>query len=195
MNRAVAYNHLIGVSDAPVGSGSDGGDVEDVLRRLDRVETSVVELRAEVGEVREQVGVIAAKIPYLATAASVAELKTEMVKSMSELRSEMTEGFSELRSEMAASDSKLRSEMTGLRSEMAASDSALRSEITGLRSEMATSVSDLKSENKSIAAIIPHLLTAASLAAAETRIIKWFIGTAASLTALVSTLAFTIAKF
>src|SRR5581483_2494844 len=146
-------------------------------RRLDRVETSVVELRAEVGEVREQVGVIAAKIPYLATAASVAELKTEMVKSMSELRSEMTEGFSELRSEMAASDS------------------ALRSEITGLRSEMATSVSDLKSENKSIAAIIPHLLTAASLAAAETRIIKWFIGTAASLTALVSTLAFTIAKF
>src|SRR5581483_700415 len=106
----------------------------------------------------------------------------------------------------ADSDSKLRSEMTGLRSEMAegfselrsemeASDSALRSEITGLRSEMATSVSDLKSENKSIAAIIPHLLTAASLAAAETRIIKWFIGTAASLTALVSTLAFTIAKF
>jgi len=177
MNLSVAYNHLIGVSDAPVGSGSGGGDVEDVMRRLDRVETSVVDLRTEVGGLREEVGnlrtevaVITTQIPYLATAASVAELKTEMVKSISELRSEMTKGFSQLRSEMTEGFSQL-------------------------RSEMAASVSELKSENKSIAATIPHLATAASVAAAETRIIKWFLGTAASLTALVSTLAFTIAKF
>ena len=46
-----------------------------------------------------------------------------------------------------------------------------------------------------ILATIPHLATAASLAAMETRIIKWFIATATTLTALATTVAFSIAKF
>jgi hypothetical protein len=111
MGSVVAYNHRSDVPDSSGGSGSGGGDVDDILRRLGNVETSV-------GALRTQVDTIAATIPHLATAKSV----------------------------------------------------------------------------DAILATLPHLATAASVAAMETRIIKWFIATAATLTALATTVAFSIAK-
>ena len=46
--------------------------MDDILKRLGNVEASV-------GELKVQVGVIAATIPHLATAASVAEIKAMVV--------------------------------------------------------------------------------------------------------------------
>jgi hypothetical protein len=56
------------VSNSSAGSGSGGGDVEDILKRLGNVETHVSELRS-------QVSAILAIIPHLATKADVADLR------------------------------------------------------------------------------------------------------------------------
>jgi hypothetical protein len=55
-------------ADSSVGSGSGGGDVEDILKRLGNVETHVSELRS-------QVSAILAVIPHLATKADVADVR------------------------------------------------------------------------------------------------------------------------
>jgi hypothetical protein len=83
----------------------------------------------------------------------------------------------------AASVSDLRTEMANLRTELLASDAANKEELM-------TSISANTAELSRIAAIIPHLATAASVTAMENRMIRWFIGTAITLT----TLAFSIAK-
>lgn len=67
--------------------------------------------------------------------------------------------------------------------------------VSDFRAEVAESHSELKAQMRGIQATIPHLATAASVAAMETRIIKWFIATATTLTALATTVAFSIAKF
>jgi hypothetical protein len=54
------------VSNSSVGSGSGGGDVEDILKRLGNVET--------------QVSAILAVIPHLATKADVADVRAEVVQ-------------------------------------------------------------------------------------------------------------------
>jgi hypothetical protein len=124
MGNVVEYSPRGTVSNSSVGSGSGGGDVEDILRRLGNLET--------------QVGSILTLIPHLATAKSV-------------------------------------------------------SEITALIPHLAT---------KADVAAIPHLATKADLAeirtdvaAIETKIIKWIIATVLSSSALMSALAFSIAKF
>ena len=66
MNNVVGYNSRNTVSNSSVGSGSGGGDVEDILRRLGNVATLVSELRA-------QVSAILAIIPHLATKADLAD--------------------------------------------------------------------------------------------------------------------------
>jgi hypothetical protein len=65
VGNVVGYNPRSTVSNSSVGSGSGGGDVEDVLKRLGNVETHVSELRL-------QVSAILAIIPHLATKADVA---------------------------------------------------------------------------------------------------------------------------
>jgi hypothetical protein len=109
--------------------------VDDILSRLGHVEKSVTKIEAT--------------LPHLATAASVAELRSELTN-----------------------------EIKG---------------VTTVIPHLATAESVAK-----IAAIIPHLATAASvmameakISAMESKIIKWFVGTAIALT----TLAFSIARF
>jgi hypothetical protein len=71
MGNVVGYNPRGTVSDSSVGSGSGGGDVEDILKRLGNVETHVAELRS-------QVSAILAIIPHLATKADVADVKADV---------------------------------------------------------------------------------------------------------------------
>lgn len=94
MGQSVVYSHPYGISKSSISSGSGGGDVEDILKRLGNVEASVADLRvqvgvivgtiphlataASVGELRKEVGALAAVIPHLATVASVAELGSKM---------------------------------------------------------------------------------------------------------------------
>jgi hypothetical protein len=69
MGNVVGYSPRSTVSNSSVGSGSGGGDVEDILKRLGNVETHVSELRS-------QVSAISAIIPHLATKADVADVRT-----------------------------------------------------------------------------------------------------------------------
>ena len=71
MGNIVGYSPRGTVSNLSVGSGSGGGDVEDILKRLGNVETLVSELKA-------QVSAILAIIPHLATKTDVADLKADM---------------------------------------------------------------------------------------------------------------------
>jgi hypothetical protein len=68
MGNVVGYSPRGTVSNSSVGSGSGGGDVEDILKRLGNVETHVSELRS-------QVSAILAIIPHLATKADVADVR------------------------------------------------------------------------------------------------------------------------
>jgi hypothetical protein len=71
MGNVVGYGARSTVSNSSVGSGSGGGDVEDILKRLGNVETHVSELRS-------QVSAILAIIPHLATKADVADVKADV---------------------------------------------------------------------------------------------------------------------
>jgi hypothetical protein len=73
MGNVVGYSPRSTVSNSSVGSGSGGGDVEDILERLGNVETHVAELRS-------QVSAILAIIPHLATKADVAAVETVIIK-------------------------------------------------------------------------------------------------------------------
>ena len=73
MGNVVGYSARGTVSNSSVGSGSGGGDVEDILKRLGNVETHVAELRS-------QVSAILAVIPHLATKADVAAVETVIIK-------------------------------------------------------------------------------------------------------------------
>jgi hypothetical protein len=68
MGNVVGYGPRSTVSNSSAGSGSGGGDVEDILKRLGNVETHVSELRS-------QVSAILAIIPHLATKADVADVR------------------------------------------------------------------------------------------------------------------------
>ena len=69
MGNVVGYSRSGAITNASAGSGSGGGDVEDILRRLGNVETHVSELKS-------QVSAILAIIPHLATKADVADVRT-----------------------------------------------------------------------------------------------------------------------
>ena len=71
MGNVVGYGTRSTVSNSSVGSGSGGGDVDDILKRLGNVE-------AHVSELRSQVSAILAIIPHLATKADVAEVKADV---------------------------------------------------------------------------------------------------------------------
>jgi hypothetical protein len=71
MGNVVGYSSRNPVSNSSAGSGSGGGDVEDILKRLGNVETHVAELRS-------QVSAILAIIPHLATKADVADVKADV---------------------------------------------------------------------------------------------------------------------
>ena len=73
MGNVVGYGARSAVSSSSVGSGSGGGDVEDILKRLGNVETYVSELRS-------QVSAILAIIPHLATKADVAAVEAAIIK-------------------------------------------------------------------------------------------------------------------
>ena len=68
MGNVVGYSPRGTVSNSSVGSGSGGGDVEDILKRLGNVETYVSELKSQAGS-------ILAIIPHLATKADVADVR------------------------------------------------------------------------------------------------------------------------
>jgi hypothetical protein len=118
------YNPRGTHSSPAIGSGSGGGHVEDILKRLGNVESDVSELKSEVR------GILAI-VPHLATKADVMDVRTavaDLRSEMNELRGEMKSGLSEVRAEMAAGLGSVRAEMAAgfgaLKAEMAARETA-----------------------------------------------------------------------
>jgi hypothetical protein len=118
MGNVVGYSPRSTVSNSSLGSGSGGGDVEDILKRLGNVETHVSELRS-------QVSAILAVIPHLATKADVADVRA----AIGELRADMAAAIGELRADMAAAIGGVRADMAaaigGVRAEVAAVEAAI----------------------------------------------------------------------
>jgi hypothetical protein len=54
--------------------------VEDILRRLGVLESSVTEIRADVGTMRVDVGAMKAHLPHLATKAEISHLEAAMIR-------------------------------------------------------------------------------------------------------------------
>lgn len=123
MNAVVEYSRRGTVSYTSVGFGSGGGDVDNVLERLGKVEGNVSELRTEVK-------IIAAIIPTLATKedlkteigsvrSEIGGLRTEMWTEFGKVRAEMAAGFGTIRTEMATEFGKVRTEIADLKTEIA----------------------------------------------------------------------------
>jgi hypothetical protein len=70
MSNVIGLDHLRGKASRG-GGGSDGGSVDDILKRLGVLESSNTEIRT-------QLGAIAAVLPHLATKADVSDLRTEI---------------------------------------------------------------------------------------------------------------------
>jgi hypothetical protein len=71
MGSVVGYSSRGTEPISSAGSGSGGGDVDDILKRLGNVETHVSELRS-------QVSAILAVIPHLATKADVVDVRADL---------------------------------------------------------------------------------------------------------------------
>jgi hypothetical protein len=107
MRSLVVYNPRGTHSSPTIGSGSGGGQVEDILKRLGNVESDVSELKSEVR------GILAI-VPHLATKTDVTDVRTavaELRGEMKELSGEMKSGLSEVRAEMAAGFGAIKAEM------------------------------------------------------------------------------------
>jgi hypothetical protein len=75
MDNVVGYNRRGAISNASMGSGGGGGDVDDILKRL--------------GNVESQVSSILAVIPHLATKADVADFKAAVNADFGDVRAGM----------------------------------------------------------------------------------------------------------
>jgi phage-related minor tail protein len=102
MGNVVGYGSRSTVSNSSVGSGSGGGDVEDILKRLGNVETHVSELRS-------QVSAISAIIPHLATKADVADVrievgqvKADLAAGIGQLKADLATGIGQVKADVAA---------------------------------------------------------------------------------------------
>jgi hypothetical protein len=152
-------------SDVPSSSGGSGSGGGDVDETLRRLGN----VETAVAGLKGQVDTIAATIPHLATAKSVDAIATTLPHLATK-----------------ASVDAIVSILPHLATK--ASVDAIVSILPHLAT--AASVSELKSELAgSIAAV------RSDMSAMETRIIKWFITTAITLTTLATTVAFSIAKF
>ena len=174
MGSVVEYNHRETISS--VGSGSGGGDVEDILKRLGNVEASVTDVRVQVGAIAAfiptlasaaSVSAIAAVLPTLATAASVSEIAAVMphLATKADVLAAKAD-VAELKTDMSA----VKADVAALKTDVA----AVKSDVAAVRTEVLAVKADVR----------------ADISALETKIIKWFVST--TLTAVA--LAFTIAK-
>ncbi len=117
--------------DAASHGQGGGGGVDDIVKRLENVESAVTEIRADVREIK----VI---LPTLATKAELAELRGEVHGDIREVR--MAISPCATKAELSAVEGSLRSELKAvegsLRSELRAVEGALRSEIHALEARI-----------------------------------------------------------
>jgi hypothetical protein len=183
MGNAVRYGARSTVSNSSVGSGSGGGDVEDVLKRLGNVETHVSELRS-------QVSAVLAIIPHLATKADVADVRT----GVGQVQADLTTGIGGVKADLGT---RIGGVQADLATRIGGVQADLATRIGGVQADLATGIGGVQADLATgIGGVQANLATAiggvrADLAAVETAIIKWIVATVLTSAAL----AFTIAKF
>ena len=172
MGNVVGYSPRSTVSNSSVGSGSGGGDVEDILRRLGNVET-------DVSEVRSQVSAILAVIPHLATKADVADVRAavgqvhaDVMTAIGKVNADLSAAIGKVNADLSAAIGKVNADLSAAIGKVSADSTAAVGKVSA---DLAAAVGQFK----------------ADVAAVETRIIKWIVATVLTSAAL----AFTIAKF
>jgi len=127
MQSLVAFSHPDRNFNSPIDYPADGGQVEDILKRLGNVE-------ADVSELKSNVSTILATIPHLATKADVKDLRAEMAAQFGSLRAEMADQLGSVRADMSAQIGSLRADMSGqigsLRADMSGQIGSLRAEMS-----------------------------------------------------------------
>lgn len=98
--------------------GGGGGGMDEILKRLGAIESSV-------SEIRVQVSAIAAVMPHLATMADVAELRVEMRSESGSVRSETSSQISSARGEISSLKGEMGSQVGQLRGEISAVESRI----------------------------------------------------------------------
>ena len=155
---------------AEVSEGGGSGMEDDILKRLGVVESSV-------SEIRTQVGGITATLPHLATKADLSReiggvraeinsLRVELVAEIGSVRSELGAEIGSVRSELGAqigsARSELGAEIGSLRTHMASEFGSVRAEIGSLKVDLTEKIGLL--ENRLVRWIIGIIIAAAGLA-------------------------------
>jgi hypothetical protein len=159
MANVVRYDRREVISNASAGSGSGGGDVEDILKRLGNVESHVSELRS-------QVSAIGAIIPHLATKADVSDVRA----AVGQVGADLAASVGQVKADLAASVGQVKGD--------------LAASVGQVKGDLAASVGQVKGD---LAASVGQLK--ADVAAVETAIIKWIVATVLASAALAFAIA------
>jgi len=139
--------------------------MDDILRRLHTVETTVSDIRTDVSA-------LTAAIPHLATKADVAAVKGSLEANIAELKGGLEADIAEVKGSLEADIAELKGSLEADLAELKGSLEAGMAEVKG---SLDTDIAGVKGS-------IAHL---------ESSLIKWIVGT----TLAVATLAFAIARF
>jgi hypothetical protein len=191
-------------------SNGGGGGMDDVLKRLGVVESTVSEIRSqvsgiatilphlatkddvtavrvEVSELRAEVRNIAAVMPHLATKADLSEEIGGAKVEIGSLRTDLCERIGSVRTDLGAQIGSVRAD---LGAQIGSVRADLGTQIGTVRADLGTQIGTVRTD---LCAQIGSVRTdlGAQIGSLETKLIKWGIATGIALTGLV----FTIVKF
>jgi len=118
MDNVVEYNRRGAISNALVGSGSGGGGVDEILKRLGNVETHVSELRTQVSS-------ILAVIPYLATKADLKGDTAEIKAAIGDVKAEAKADIAEVKAAAKADIAEVKTAIADVKTQMASQQTAM----------------------------------------------------------------------
>ena len=111
MGNVVGYSIRNTRSSSSVGSGSGGGDVEDILKRLGNVETHVFELRSQVSAIAAVIPHLATKADltavHLATKADINDVHVALKSDIKDVHVALKSDIGEVKADMAAMETKI----------------------------------------------------------------------------------------
>jgi hypothetical protein len=102
MDGVISYSARNTRPRSSVGSGSGGGDVEDILKRLGNVETGVSESRSEVSAILAVIPHLATKADVADVRAAVAEARADVLEQVGQVRADLSAQIGELRADLSA---------------------------------------------------------------------------------------------
>jgi hypothetical protein len=200
MNSVIDSDRYAGTrspSSRTAGGSGGGFNVDDILRRLGVLETSLDDVRTQAFDIRVQLSAILGVLPSLAT-------KADLTAEIGTVRKDLSAEVGGVRAEIGVVRKDLSAEIAGVRAEIGAARKDLSAEIAGGRAEIGAVRKELSAEiaggrvevgsvRTDLAASIGSVR--ADLHALETRLIKWIVGAALTSAGIAATIASLIVKF